>query len=101
MSLSKSKCWYSNNFFDEYGLLIEMRTTEYNRILYFNDNACQGQIGFYMKRKEDRHTERQRVRERVSASVGQRRGKRRSTFTNNVGSNTLTSDIYYSASLIN
>jgi hypothetical protein len=42
-------------------------------------------MGFYMKRNEDRHTERQRVRERVSASVGQRRGKRRSTFTNNVG----------------
>jgi hypothetical protein len=31
-------------------------------------------MGFYMKRNEDRHTERQRVRERVSASVGQRRG---------------------------
>ena len=43
-------------------------------------------MGFYIKRNEDRHTERQRVRERVSASVGQRRGKRRSTFTNNVGS---------------
>ncbi len=27
-------------------------------------------MGFYMKRNEDRHTERQRVRERVSASVG-------------------------------
>jgi hypothetical protein len=31
-------------------------------------------MSFYMKRNEDRHTERQRVRERVSASVGQRRG---------------------------
>jgi hypothetical protein len=51
-----------------------MRTTEYNRILYFNDNGYLWKMGFYMKRDEDRHTERQRVRERVSASVGQRRG---------------------------
>jgi hypothetical protein len=41
-----------------------MRTTEYNRILYFNDNGCQWQIGFYMKQKEDSYTERQRERER-------------------------------------
>jgi hypothetical protein len=52
----------------------EMRTTEYNRILYFNDDRHLQKMGFYMKRNEDRHTERQRVRERVSGSVGQRRG---------------------------
>jgi len=50
-----------------------MRTTEYNRILYFNDPRHLRKMGFYMKRNEDRHTERQRARERVSASVGQRR----------------------------
>ena len=71
-----------------------MRTTEYKRILYFNDNGHLRKIGFYMKRNEDRHTDRQRVRERVSASVGQRRGKRRSTFTNNVGRNTFAADYY-------
>jgi hypothetical protein len=49
-----------------------MRTTKYNRILYFNDNGHLRKMGFNMKQKEDRHTERQRVRERVSASVGQR-----------------------------
>jgi hypothetical protein len=58
-------------------------------------------MSFYMKRNEDKHTERQRVKERVSASVGQRRGKRRSTFTNNVGRNTSAYDYNSSASLIN
>ncbi len=52
----------------------EMRTTEYNRILYFNDAGHLRKMGFYMKQREDKHTERQRVRERVSANVGQRRG---------------------------
>ena len=94
MSLSKSKRFRISATY-------EMRTTKYNGILYFNDAGHLRKMSFYMKRNEDRHTERQRVRERVSASVGQRRGKRRSTITNNVGSNTLTSDIYYSASLIN
>jgi hypothetical protein len=51
-----------------------MRTTEYNQILYFNANLHLRKLGFYMKQKEDKHTERQRVWERVSASVGQRRG---------------------------
>ncbi len=69
--------------------LLLLKGKEYNQILYFNDNGHLRKMGFYMKRNEDRHTERQRVRERVSASVGQRRGKRRSTFTNNVGSNTF------------
>ncbi len=52
----------------------EIRTTKYNGILYFNDDGHLWKVSFYMKQKEDRHTERQRVRERVSASVGQRRG---------------------------
>ncbi len=71
-----------------------MRTTEYKRILYFNDGEHLRQMSFYMKRNEDRHTERQRVRERVSASVGQRRGKRRSTLSNKVGRNTFAYDYY-------
>ncbi len=50
-----------------------MRTTEYNRILYFNDEEHLGEMSFYIKRKEDKHTERQKARECVSASVGQRR----------------------------
>jgi hypothetical protein len=79
----------------------EMRTTEYNRILYFNDVGHLRKMGFYMEQREDKHTERQRVRERVSASVGQRRGQRRSTSTNTVGRNTFAYDYHWSASLIN
>ncbi len=51
-----------------------MRTTEYNGILYFNDDEHLGKMSFYIKWKEDKHTERQRERESVSASVGQHRG---------------------------
>jgi hypothetical protein len=51
----------------------EMRTTKYNGILYFNDDHDLGKMGFYIKRKEDKHTERQKERECESASVGQRR----------------------------
>jgi len=50
-----------------------MRTTEYSGILYFNDNHNLGKMGFYIKRKEDKHTERPKERECESASVGQRR----------------------------
>ena len=54
----------------------EMRTTEYNGILYFNDNQHLGKMGFYIKRKESNQTERQKESEcvSVSVSVGQRRG---------------------------
>ncbi len=52
----------------------EMRTTEYNGILYFNDDQHLGEMSFYIKRKEDKHTVRQKERECESASVGQRRG---------------------------
>ncbi len=51
----------------------EMRTTEYNGILYFDDNQNLGEMSFYIKRKEDKQTERQKERECESASVGQRR----------------------------
>jgi len=50
-----------------------MRTTEYNGILYFNDNQNLGEMSFYIKRKEDKQTERQKEGECGSASVGQRR----------------------------
>ncbi len=51
-----------------------MRTTEYNGILYFNDDVHLGEMSFYIKQEEDKHTERQKARECVSGSVGQRRG---------------------------
>ena len=49
----------------------EIRTTKYNGILYFNDDEHLGEMSFYIKRKEDKQTERQKERECVSASVGQ------------------------------
>ncbi len=48
-----------------------MRTTEYNGILYFNDDQYLGKMGFYIKRKEDKQMERQKERESMCASVGQ------------------------------
>jgi hypothetical protein len=43
----------------------EIRTTEYNGILYFNENQHLGKMGFYIKWREDKQTERQRERESV------------------------------------
>ncbi len=47
----------------------EMRTTEYNGILDFNDNHTIGEKGFYIKRKEEGREQTARETEREHACV--------------------------------